>query len=119
MPDYLQDAESKYTQELIDAKIVAPNGEVLDTYKYIKLLRAHEEHIREQIQKIPEPGDIYDRYKANLLYKEIDVIRGMILRHTDSPSQSREDEIIERQERNINNKNKFIISIKKMFGLSR
>lgn len=119
MADYLQDTESKYTQELIDAKIIAPNGKVLDTDKYIKLLHNHEENIRAQIQQIPEPGDTYDRYRANLLYKEIDVIRGMILRHTDSPSQSREDEIIERQERNINNKNKFIISIKKMFGLSR
>ncbi len=119
MADYLQDTEKKYTQELIDAKIVAPNGEVLDTYKYIKMLRAHEEHIRAQIQQIPEPGDIYDRYKANLLYKEIDVIRGMILRHTGSNAPSREERIIERHERNINNKNKFIISIKKMFGLSR
>ena len=119
MTDYLQDTESKYTQELIDAKIVAPNGEVLDTHKYIKLLRGHEERLREQIRQLPEPGDIYDRYKANLLYKEIDIIRNMILRQTGSPSQSREDEIIERQERNINNKNKFIISIKKMFGLSR
>lgn len=119
MTDYLQDTESKYTQELIDAKVVAPNGEVLDTHKYIKLLRGHEERIREQIRQIPEPGDIYDRYKANLLYKEIDVIHSMILRHTDSPSQSREDEIIERHERNINNKKTLIIGIKKMFGWSR
>ena len=72
MTNYLQDTESKYTQELIDAKIVAPNGEVLDTHKYIKLLRAHEEHIREQIHQAMFIDETTDEFTRSI-GKKIDV----------------------------------------------
>lgn len=84
MSDYLQDTEKMFFEELVNANIVARDGRILDKANYIKWLQQKEEDVRSQLQQIPEPGDVYDRYQANLLHKDLEVIRQMILRQTDS-----------------------------------
>ncbi len=116
MNDYLQDSEKQFLQEMIDAKIVAPDGKILDANKYIQWLRDKEAIIRTQIQEIPEPGDTYDRYNANMLYKDIDVIRQMILRQTNPSTPNREAQIIEKTERKQSEKKTFLDGIKNIFS---
>jgi hypothetical protein len=82
MSNYLQETEKAFFDEMLNANIVSRNGEILDKESYIKWLHQKEDALRSQLQEIPEPGDVYDRYRANLLYKDIDVIRAMIRRQT-------------------------------------
>ena len=112
MPDYLQDSEKMFIKELIDAHLVAPNGEILDKDEYIQWLRNREESLRAQIQAIPEPGDVYDRYNANLLYKDIDVIHQMILRQTGSAKNDTESKFQNREQELINKRTIFTDAMK-------
>lgn len=82
MYDYLQDTEKAFFEEMVNANIVARNGEILNKENYINWLHHKEENIRTELQAIPEPGDVYDRYRANLLYKDMDIVRAMLRRQT-------------------------------------
>ena len=104
MTDYLQDTEKMFFDELVDAKLVARSGEILNPEKYVQWLRQKKDNIYSQLRDIPEPGDVYDRYKANLLMKDIGIIDKMLQRQIDpTPSaaqrklQNREKELIEQK----------------------
>lgn len=119
MTDYLQDTKKQFLQEMIDAKIVAQDGKILDINKYIQWLRDKEAIIRTQIQEIPEPGDTYDRYNANMLHKDIDVIRQMILLQTNPAPKNHEAKIIEKTERKRTEKRTFLDGIKNIFSKNK
>lgn len=104
MSDYLQDTEKAFFEEMVNANIVARDGEILNKENYIKWLNQKQEDIRSQIQQIPEPGDVYDRYRADLLYKDMDVVRVMLRRQTGAgpsiaqiKSENRESELMNKK----------------------
>jgi hypothetical protein len=104
MSDYLQDIEKLFFDELVNEHIVARDGEILNNDRYMEWLNRKSEDIRSQIRQIPEPGDAYDRYRANLLYKDMDVIHKMIGRQKGSipsaaqkKSENREQELMNKK----------------------
>ena len=107
MSDYLQDTEKLFFDELVKAQIVARNGEILDANKYMAWLKQKQNNIRSQLQQIPEPGDVYDRYQANLLLKDIDVINGMIHRQQNIVPNNAQRKSTNRENELLNQKSLF------------
>ena len=114
MSDYLQDTEKAFFEEMVNANIVARDGEILNKENYIKWLNQKQENIRSQIQQIPEPGDVYDRYRADLLYKDMEIVRTMLRRQTDTTKSAAQEKSENRESELMNKKSVFVRALESL-----
>lgn len=92
MSDYLQEVKEEILDKMFHQGIVDKEGEILDEQKYTDWLTQEEDRIKSQIAHHAEPGG----YNLNLLYKDLEVIQGMLRSLTDSKPSGREQELMER-----------------------
>lgn len=92
MSDYLQEVKEEILDKMFHQGIVDERGEILDEQKYTDWLIREENRIKSQIMHHTEPG----RYNLNLLYKDLEVVQGMLRSLTDSKPSEREQELMER-----------------------